>query len=81
MGLFSFGSKKKTFHYSEGKYPRYNNSNKLVHKVVANKKYGRPARKDEEDHHKDHNPKNFRASNIIRLKKTTHRRGHREGWL
>jgi len=81
MGLFGFRRKRKTFHYNSSGYPISNSNGRLIHKSVADNKYGRPARKDEEDHHKDHNPKNFRRSNIVRLKKSTHRKGHREGWL
>ena len=74
-------TKKRTFHYNDSGYPTSNKTGKLIHKGVANKKYGRPARRDEEDHHKDHNPKNFRRTNIVRMKKKTHRRGHKQGWL
>ena len=81
MGFFGFGKKKRTFHYNASGYPVNNRSGELIHKKVADKKYGRPARKDEEDHHDDHNPKNFRRNNIVRLKKSTHRKGHKQGWL
>lgn len=73
--------KKNTFHYNKSGYPVSNRTGKLIHKSVADKKYGRPARSDEEDHHDNHNTKDFREKNIIRLKKKFHRKGHREGWL
>ena len=79
MGLFN--RKKRTFHYNKSGYPISNSTGKSIHRQVASKKIGRPIRRNEEVHHKDHNPKNFRRSNLVVMKKRTHRKGHREGWL
>ena len=46
------------FHYNKTGYPIWNNSGKLVHRTVAKPKG------NQETHHKDGNPKNFRKSNL-----------------
>jgi len=79
MGLF--GTKKRTFHYNKSGYPVSNKTGKLIHRQVASKKIGRPIKKNEEVHHNDRNPKNFRKSNLRVMKKRTHKKGHRQGWL
>ena len=56
---------------------------KSVHKRVIEKKMGGKVWKGFEVHHKDGDKSNNRPSNLVAIKKTTHRRIHRiklKGW-
>jgi len=66
------------FHYDKKKYPRYNDSGKLVHRVVARAPSGTVV------HHKDGNTKNFRSSNLRVMSRSSHARLHnrlKRGWF
>ena len=51
-----------------------------VHKRVLEKKMGGAVRKGYEAHHKDGNKNNNRPSNIIAVRKSTHRKIHKKFW-
>jgi hypothetical protein len=54
------------FHYDEKGYPRWNNTNGLVHRDVA-----RPGR-GEVVHHRDGDKGNFRRSNLQVMSRSEH---------
>ena len=45
-------------------YPRYSDTDELVHRKVAEKKVGGPIYRDRVVHHKDGNKRNFRPENL-----------------
>ena len=47
-------------YYDKNGYPRYKDTNELVHRVVAENKVGRELRDHEVVHHKDGDKSNFR---------------------
>lgn len=62
--LGSIGNKSsKTYTDSKG-YPRYKDSNRLVHRSKAAKKLGRPLRPGEVVHHKNENKQDYSFSNL-----------------
>ncbi|NMA44911.1 MAG: hypothetical protein GX950_03830 [Candidatus Diapherotrites archaeon] len=58
------------FHYDKKGYPRWNDSDKLVHKTV---KHAGPG---EVVHHKDGNKGNFRKSNLQVMGRSEHSKLH-----
>jgi len=58
------------FHYNKSGYPVWNDSGKLVSRTISKPKG------DQQTHHKDENPKNFRKSNLVNLTPKTHSRIH-----
>ena len=58
------------FHYDNKGYPRWNDSDKLVHKTVA------PAGTGEVVHHRDGDKGNFRRSNLQVMGRSDHSRLH-----
>ena len=65
------------FHYDKKGYPRWNDTNELVHRSVA-----RPDN-DEVVHHKDGNPHNFRKDNLETMSRSEHSKLHakkRNSW-
>ena len=58
------------FHYNKSGYPVWNNSGKLVNRTIVK------AKQEEEVHHKDRNPHNFRKSNLQIMGKESHRQLH-----
>jgi len=53
-------------------YPRWSDSNKLVHRTVASKMVGGPIGKNRVVHHKDGDKSNFRKSNLIVMNRDDH---------
>jgi|ETN02SMinimDraft_4_1059925.scaffolds.fasta_scaffold1277244_1 hypothetical protein len=58
------------FYYDENGYPRWRDSDKLVHRTVSKPK-GKQV-----THHKDENPKNFRKSNLKNMNRSEHSKLH-----
>jgi len=58
------------FYYDKKGYPRWKDSNKLVHRTVSKPKG------DTVVHHKDENKKNFRKSNLVNMKRSNHSKLH-----
>ncbi len=54
------------FYYDKNGYPRWKDSDKLVHRTVAKPKDG------EVTHHKDENPHNFRRANLENMSRSEH---------
>lgn len=59
------------FHYDKKGYPRWNDTNELVHRTVAKAEDG------EVVHHKDGNKKNFGKDNLQIMSRRAHNRLHR----
>ncbi len=57
-------------------YPRFKNSGKPVHRVVAENKIGRPLREHEVVHHKDGDKTNFRRENLRVTSRSYHSKLH-----
>ena len=58
-------TEKKSNIYKDKKgYPRFKDTDELVHRKVAEKKVGGPIGKGRVVHHKDENKMNFRPSNL-----------------
>jgi len=57
-------------------YPRSSSTGKLIHRSAAEKKIGRPLRKNEVVHHKDGNKSNFRRSNLRVMSRSYHSKLH-----
>jgi hypothetical protein len=51
-------------------YPRWSDSNRLVHRDVAGNKYGSLG--NSVVHHRDGNKSNFRNSNLIKMSRSDH---------
>ncbi|PIO07907.1 hypothetical protein COU59_02520 [Candidatus Pacearchaeota archaeon CG10_big_fil_rev_8_21_14_0_10_34_12] len=64
------------FFYDDKGYPRYRKSNKLVHRVVAEKKIGRKLRDNEVVHHQDGDVKNFSRKNLGVMSRPFHTKLH-----
>ena len=65
------------FHYDKKGYPRWNDSDELVHRTVS-KPFG-----DQVVHHKDGNKANFRKDNLQNMGRSSHSRleaKRRSGW-
>jgi len=58
------------FHYDDKGYPRWNDSDKLVHKTI------KPAGSGEVVHHRDEDKGNFRRSNLQVMGRSEHSRWH-----
>ena len=58
------------FHYDKKGYPRWNDSNLLVHRTVNKTPTGMHT------HHKDENKKNFRKANLMTLSPNAHGKLH-----
>jgi hypothetical protein len=58
------------FYYDKKDYPRWRDSDKLVHRTVSKPKG------DQVVHHKDENKKNFRKSNLKNMSRSSHSRYH-----
>ena len=58
------------FYYDENDYPRWRDSDELVHRTVA-----RP-RGDQVVHHRDGNRGNFRSENLVCMSRSGHSRLH-----
>ena len=58
------------FYYDDEGYPRWRDSDRLVHRDVAK------PREDQVTHHKDGNPSNFRRSNLTNMSRSEHSRVH-----
>lgn len=59
-------------------YPRFKNSGKPVHRVVAENKIGRELREYEVVHHKDRDKTNFRKENLRFTSRSHHSKMHSE---
>lgn len=57
-------------------YPRYKDTNRLVHIIVAMKKIGGRIFSGNVVHHKDGNKTNFRASNLQVMSRSEHSKLH-----
>jgi hypothetical protein len=66
----------KFFNGKKGGYPRWKNSNKLVHRTVLQNKLGGKIWKGYDAHHIDGNIRNFRKSNLVAVKHSKHMRYH-----
>jgi hypothetical protein len=62
------------FHYDANGYPRWNDSNALVHRTVSKPK------SNQVTHHKDGNPANFRKSNLQNMSRSAHAKLHKSFW-
>lgn len=65
------------FYYDKKGYPRWRDSDQLVHRTVAK------PRGSEVTHHKDGNPINFRSGNLVNMNKSEHSSLHakkKEKW-
>ncbi|MBT7238289.1 hypothetical protein HN865_05580 [Candidatus Woesearchaeota archaeon] len=58
------------FYYDKKGYPRWRDSDELVHRTVSKPKG------DKVVHHKDGNTKNFRKSNLKNMSRSSHSRLH-----
>jgi len=54
------------FYYDENGYPRWRNSDELVHRTVAE------PREDQVTHHRDGNTHNFRRENLVNMSRSNH---------
>jgi hypothetical protein len=66
------------FYYDKKGYPRWRDSDKLVHRTVAKPKPGQVT------HHIDGNPKNFRRNNLENMSRSEHSTLHakkRRSWF
>ena len=54
------------FYYDNKGYPRWRDSDELVHRTVSKPKG------DQVVHHKDENPMNFRKSNLVNMDRSSH---------
>jgi hypothetical protein len=66
------------FHYDKKGYPRWNDSDKLVHRTVSKPTGGQVT------HHKDGDKGNFRKSNLQNMGRSSHSRleaKKRSGWF
>jgi hypothetical protein len=75
MGFFSFESSN-TYVDDKG-YERYTDSDKLVHRVVAAEKLGRPLKYWEVVHHKDRDKSNNSPNNLLVMSKKAHDQLHK----
>ena len=57
-------------------YPRFRDNKKLVHRVVMEKKIGRPLREDELVHHINGDKTNYSRRNLQLVNKTDHFKIH-----
>ncbi len=64
------------FYIDKKGYPRYIDSKKLVHRVVASNILGRPLTYNEVVHHKDKIKRNFRKNNLQVMFRRAHSRIH-----
>lgn len=64
------------FYKDKKDYPRYKDSGKLVHRTVAANKVGGKIGRGRVVHHKDGNKSNFRKSNLVVMKRSSHSRLH-----
>jgi hypothetical protein len=64
------------FYYDKKGYPRWRDTNKLVHKTVAENMVGGKIYSGRVVHHKDENKKNFRKSNLIVMSRSSHSKLH-----
>jgi len=62
----------------ENGYPRFKDSGKAVHRVVAENKIGRELRDHEVVHHKDGDKSNFRKENLRVTSRSYHSKIHRK---
>ena len=60
------------FYYDENGYPRWRDSDELVHRNVAENKIGRPLRSHEVVHHQDGDKGNFRNENLSVMSRSFH---------
>ena len=60
------------FYYDKKKYPRWKDSDELVHRSVAENKIGRPLRSHEIVHHQDGDKGNFRRENLSVMSRSYH---------
>jgi hypothetical protein len=60
----------------ENGYPRFKDSGKAVHRVVAENKIGRELRDHEVVHHKDGDKTNFRKENLRVTSRSHHSKMH-----
>ncbi len=58
------------FYYDKKDYPRWRDSNRLVHRTIAKPIEGQVT------HHKDGNPHNFRRDNLVNMDRSEHSRLH-----
>jgi len=64
MGIFSFLTPQKKTYTDKKGYKRFSDTDKLVHRWVAEKKLKRKLKKDEVVHHKDRNKSNNNPWNL-----------------
>lgn len=69
---------RRKFYYDDNGYPRWRDTNELVHRTVAAKRVGGKIFPSMVVHHKDGNPHNFRTDNLVILTRRQHSGLHRK---
>ena len=64
------------FHIDKSGYPRWNDSNILVHRTVASNKVGGPIFTGSVVHHIDGDKRNFRKGNLYIMSRSNHSKLH-----
>jgi|GEM_PF-757295 len=67
---------KRGFYYDKKGYPRWRNTNRLVHRTIAAKKFGGKIPPGLVVHHRDENRGNFRDGNLVTMTRSEHARLH-----
>lgn len=76
MGLLRRLMYGKGFYIDKRGYPRWNDSDRLVHRTMAYKATGGSLSSDKIVHHKDGNKRNFNPDNLEVMTKRQHRKIH-----
>jgi len=67
---------KRGFYYDRKGYPRWRNTNRLVHRTVVANEFGGKIPSGFVVHHKDENKSNFRKDNLVLMTRSEHARLH-----